>query len=61
MKNFPYTCGSCKWNEDLFCDAKGILVDDDEEGCSGYANDDITNKTGQKPGDPERKPYRIDL
>ena len=54
---YQYTCGTCKWNEDLFCDAKGILVEDDEEGCDAYEADDLINKTGPKPGDPGRKPH----
>ena len=54
---YPYTCGTCKWNEDLFCDAKGILVEDDEEGCDAYEADDLINKTGQVSSDPGRKSH----
>ena len=57
---YPYTCGTCRWNDNLLCDAKGVLVEDDEEGCNKYEANDISDKTGPKPGDPGRKPYQHD-
>lgn len=35
---YPYTCGTCRWNDNLLCDAKGILVEDDEEACPKYSD-----------------------
>lgn len=32
-------CGTCKWNEDGFCDLKGLLVDD-EDSCKKYKSKD---------------------
>ena len=30
------TCGTCIWNDDLLCDKRGCLVNDDDPACCKY-------------------------
>ena len=41
-------CGNCLHNDDLLCDVKGILVNDDDAGCKYYKTNEQVKKEWRK-------------